>query len=89
MGEVLGIGCSLGISGPIERLKEIYLRKNLESDLTPAHMKDPKNWPKKMQEEWEGRRATEMADSGRETDPRLGPTRDAELDLSSCCYGEP
>lgn len=56
MGEILGIGCSHGpgISGPLQRLTDIYLRRNLQSELTPAHMKDPKNWPKKMQEEWDG-----------------------------------
>lgn len=56
MGEILGIGCSHGpgISGPLKRLTDIYLRRNLQSELTPAHMKDPKNWPKKMQEEGSG-----------------------------------
>ena len=56
MGEILGIGCSHGpgISGPLTRLTDIYLRRNLQSELTPVHMKDPKNWPKKMQEEWDG-----------------------------------
>jgi hypothetical protein len=56
MGEILGIGCSHGpgISGPLTRLTDIYLRRNLQSELTPTHMKDPKNWPKKMQEEWDG-----------------------------------
>src|SRR5712692_5624418 len=54
MGEFLGIGCSHGpgITGPAETLTEIYLKFNLKSDLTPAHMKDPRNWPPKMQEEW-------------------------------------
>jgi len=28
------------------------LRRNLQSELTPAHLKGPKNWPKKMQEKW-------------------------------------
>ena len=56
MGEILGIGCSHGpgITGPLTRLTDIYLRRNLQSELTPVHMKDPKNWPKKMQEEWDG-----------------------------------
>ena len=56
MGEILGIGCSHGpgISGPLQRLTDIYLRRNLQSELTPVHMKDPKNWPRKMQEEWDG-----------------------------------
>jgi hypothetical protein len=56
MGEILGIGCSHGpgISGPLQRLTDIYLRRNLQSELTPVHMKDPKNLPKKMQEEWDG-----------------------------------
>ncbi|MBM4261500.1 MAG: hypothetical protein FJ143_14820 [Deltaproteobacteria bacterium] len=51
MGEILGIGYSHGpgITGPLTRLTDIYLRRNLQSELTPAHMKDPKNWPKKMQ----------------------------------------
>jgi hypothetical protein len=54
MGEILGVGCSHGpgIIGPPETLTEIYLKLNLASDLTPAHMKDPRNWPAKMREEW-------------------------------------
>jgi len=54
MGEILGVGCSHGpgIIGPPETLTEIYLKLNLASELTPAHMKDPKNWPAKMREEW-------------------------------------
>ena len=54
MGEILGMGCSHGpgIIGPVETLTEIYLKFNLKSDLTPAHLKDPKTWPAKMQEEW-------------------------------------
>ncbi|HEY3115682.1 MAG TPA: extradiol ring-cleavage dioxygenase [Chloroflexota bacterium] len=54
MGEILGVGCSHGpgIVGPPETLTDIYLKLNLKSDLTPAHMKDPKNWPAKMREEW-------------------------------------
>src|SRR5689334_13242268 len=56
MGEILGMGCSHGprITGPLTRLTDIYLRRNLQSELTPVHMKDPKNWPRKMQEEWDG-----------------------------------
>lgn len=54
MSEILGIGCSHGpgIFGPPEVLTEIYLKLNLRSELTPAHLKDPKNWPAKMREEW-------------------------------------
>ena len=54
MGEILGIGCSHGpgILGPPETLLEIYLKFNLKSELTPAHLKDPKSWPAQMQEEW-------------------------------------
>lgn len=54
MGEMLGIGCSHGpgIIGPPEVLTEVYLKLNLKSELTPAHMKDPQNWPAKMREEW-------------------------------------
>lgn len=54
MGQILGIGCSHGpgIIGPPETLTEIYLKYNLASDLTPAPMKEPKNWPAKMREEW-------------------------------------
>ncbi len=54
MGEILGIGCSHGpgILGPPETLTEIYLKMNLKSELTPAHLKDPRNWPAKMREEW-------------------------------------
>jgi len=54
MGEILGIGCSHGpgILGPPETLTDIYLKYNLASDLTPAHMKDPENWPAQMREEW-------------------------------------
>lgn len=54
MGEILGVGCSHGpgIIGPPETLTEIYLKYNLKSELTPAHLKDPKNWPAKMREEW-------------------------------------
>lgn len=54
MGQVLGIGCSHGpgVAGPPERFTDIYLRQNLKSELTPEHMKDPKNWPAKMREEW-------------------------------------
>src|SRR5262245_14517977 len=49
----LALGCSHGpgITGPLTRLTDIYLRRNLQSELTPVHMKDPKNWPRKMQEE--------------------------------------
>ena len=54
MGEILGVGCSHGpgLTGPLERLTDIYLRHNLASDLTPVHMKDPANWPAHMREEW-------------------------------------
>src|SRR5436190_18094596 len=54
MGEILGIGCSHGpgILGPPETLTEVFLKHNLRQDTTPAHLKDPKNWPAKMQEEW-------------------------------------
>src|SRR3954471_8656163 len=54
MGEMLGIGCSHGpgIVGNPKTLTDVYLTLNLASDLTPAHMKDPKNWPAKMREEW-------------------------------------
>lgn len=54
MAEVLGIGCvhGPGVTGPLERIADTYLRFNLKSPLTPEHMKDPKNWPKRMQEEW-------------------------------------
>ncbi len=54
MGEMLGIGCSHGpgIIGPPQVLTDIYLTFNLASELTPEHMKDPKNWPAKMREEW-------------------------------------
>lgn len=49
MGEILGIGCThTGVTGPIERMADIYLRQNLKSDLTPPHLKDPKNWPDQM-----------------------------------------
>src|SRR5438046_6691793 len=53
MGEILGIGCSHGpgIVGPLERGAH-YLRQHLLEDETPAHMKDPKNWPPQMREEW-------------------------------------
>src|SRR5438067_8649644 len=53
MAEVLGIGCSHGpgIVGPLERGAH-YLRQHLQEDETPAHLKDPRNWPKQMQEEW-------------------------------------
>ena len=54
MGEILGVGCSHGpgLTGPLQRLTDIYLRHNLASDETPEHMKDPKNWPAQMREEW-------------------------------------
>jgi hypothetical protein len=54
MGEILGIGCSHGpgILGRPETLTEIYLKMNLASELTPAHLKDPKTWPAQMQAEW-------------------------------------
>lgn len=53
MAEVLGIGCSHGpgVVGPLERGSH-YLRQHLEEDETPAYLKDPRNWPKQMQEEW-------------------------------------
>lgn len=53
MAEMLGIGCSHGpgIVGPLERGGH-YLRQHLQEDETPADLKDPKNWPKQMQEEW-------------------------------------
>jgi hypothetical protein len=53
MGDILGVGCSHGpgVVGPLERGSH-YLRQHLEEDETPAHLKDPTNWPKQMQEEW-------------------------------------
>lgn len=54
MAEILGVGCSHGpgIAGPPETLTEVFLKHNLKNPATPAHLKDPKNWPAKMQEEW-------------------------------------
>lgn len=55
MAEILGIGCNHGpgVTGPPERIADTYLRFNLKSPLTPEHMRDPKNWPRRMQEEWD------------------------------------
>jgi len=54
MGEVLGIGCTHGphLAMSDERMADVYFRKNLNSDLTPAEWKDPRNWPPRMREEW-------------------------------------
>jgi len=53
MGEILGIGCSHGpgIMGRLDAGAH-YLRQHLGEDETPADLKDPKNWPTQMQEEW-------------------------------------
>jgi hypothetical protein len=53
MGEILGIGCSHGpgIVGSLAAGAH-YLRQHLGEDETPAHMKDPRNWPVQMQHEW-------------------------------------
>ena len=53
MGEILGIGCSHGpgIVGDLRRGSH-YLRQHMEEDETPDELKDPRNWPQRMQEEW-------------------------------------
>ena len=53
MGEILGVGCSHGpgiIGDP--GYGAHYLRQHLHEDETPAHLKDSKNWPTPMREEW-------------------------------------
>ena len=69
MGEILGIGCSHGpgLTGPLQRLTDIYLRHNLASKLTPAHMKDPQNWPQQMREEWSDDEGAAAAQAYRDT----------------------
>jgi len=55
MGEVLGVGVTHYpplMSGQPETYANI-LRGVMKSRLVPAHMKDPKNWPSGMQEEYE------------------------------------
>ena len=54
MGEIIGIGCTHAphLALPDERMADIYFRRNLASELTPAEWKDPANWPAEMREEW-------------------------------------
>lgn len=53
MGELLGIGLthSPAFQFPDENMADI-LRRTLRSDRVPAWLKDVRNWPKPMQEEW-------------------------------------
>ncbi len=54
MGELLGIGCPHGPQPRFtdETMANNYFTHNFESELTPAHWKDPNNWPAAMREEW-------------------------------------
>lgn len=53
MGEILGIGCTHGPSLQFrdEEMANV-LRRILKSDRTPAEMRDPRNWPAEMRDEW-------------------------------------
>ncbi len=53
MGEILGLGVTHhpGFLGQDENLAEL-LRRTLKSDRVPAHLRDSKNWPEPMQQEW-------------------------------------
>ncbi len=53
MGELLGIGCTHAphLQFPDENMND-RLRHYLESDRTPAELRDPRNWPAGMREEW-------------------------------------
>src|SRR5262247_3009096 len=54
MGELLGIGCPHGPQPRLtdETMANNYFRHNFLSDKTPAHWKDPSNWPPAMRAEW-------------------------------------
>jgi hypothetical protein len=54
VGEIIGIGCPHGPQPGLtdETMANNYFRVNLKSDKTPAHWKDPTNWPPEMQVEW-------------------------------------
>jgi hypothetical protein len=54
MGDILGVGCTHGphLKLSDETMANIYFRYNLHSDKTPAHWKDPANWPAQLREEW-------------------------------------
>ena len=54
MAEILGIGCTHAphLAMADERMADVYFRRNLNSELTPAKWKDPSNWPAGMREEW-------------------------------------
>src|SRR6267143_4164587 len=53
MGEILGLGITHypPLAGRDENMSGI-LRGTLRDPAIPAHLKEPANWPKRMQEEW-------------------------------------
>src|SRR5213594_4046482 len=53
MGEILGLGMTHypPLAGRDENMSGI-LRGTLRDPAIPAHLKEPANWPKLMQEEW-------------------------------------
>lgn len=53
MGEILGIGCTHGPSLQFrdDEMANV-LRRILKSEQTPSELKDPRNWPAEMREEW-------------------------------------
>ena len=53
MGEILGLGMTHypPLAGRDENMSGI-LRGTLRDPAIPAHLKEPENWPKRMQEEW-------------------------------------
>jgi hypothetical protein len=62
MGDILGIGCTHAphLKLADDTMANIYFRYNLQSEKTPAHWKDPANWPQGLLSEWaddEGRSA--------------------------------
>jgi len=53
MGEILGLGMTHypPLAGRDENMSGI-LRGTLRDPAIPAHLKEPENWPERMQEEW-------------------------------------
>jgi len=53
MGEILGLGMTHypPLAGRDENMSGI-LRGTLRDPAIPSHLKEPENWPKRMQQEW-------------------------------------
>jgi hypothetical protein len=68
MGDILGIGCTHGphLKLSDEAMANVYFRYNLNHEQTPAHWKDPANWPSQLREEWGGDEGATAARKHRE-----------------------